>query len=294
MAADHNGNVFVADLEAAAAYVQFSSDHGTSFGPVGNQCCPSDDREWLTPVGDVLYMTYHEFTSNAPLIWKSTDHGTSFTPGGSILGANATAQADAASTTLVSKPVTDQFGNLYVLVNTSTAAENAAAQPSNGPLDRLYLARSTDGGLTFTATLIDDQSNGANHPGTSGTWGHVFNQLAIDAGGNLYVAVAGTLNGAPAATAGPNSNIYLLRGANHGSGVVDGTAAAAVHHGPQPGLPRDRGRAERPGRGRLLRHPDRRRLRHRPATTTTATTATSSSSSSQPGTSDALDARARF
>ncbi|HSP65628.1 MAG TPA: hypothetical protein VLO10_05495 [Candidatus Deferrimicrobium sp.] len=210
--ADHNSNVYTADLEAAAADVQFSSDHATTFTTPGTQTGPDDDREWLTPVGDVLYLTYHDFVNNVPLIYKSTDHGTTFTPAGAA-GAiltptnNATAFQDSQQGTLVSKPVADAKGNIFVLINTSTAAQNAQNPGSTGPLDRLYLAESTDGGSTFTVTLVNDVSNGGTG---SGSWGKVFNQLAIDNGGNLYIAAAGNLKSSDPV------RIFLIRGHNNG------------------------------------------------------------------------------
>ncbi|MBJ7594625.1 MAG: exo-alpha-sialidase [Candidatus Dormibacteraeota bacterium] len=79
---------------------------------------------------------------------------------------------------------------MYVLINCSTFPNNVS--PTGGPLDQLYIAISRDGGASFHTTLVSDISNGGTNPGT---WGHVFNQLAIDAAGNLYVGASGNLKG---------------------------------------------------------------------------------------------------
>jgi hypothetical protein len=230
VSADSAGSLYTADLEAAAADVQFSGDHGASFSSPGSQTGAEDDREWLTPVGSALYVTYHDFANNVPLINKTTNptagNAAVWTTGGSIFGTNAptnaTFAADANGDTLVSKPVVDAAGDIFVLTNTSTAAQNLASG-NTGPLDRLYISESTDGGLTFTSTLINDISHGGTN---SGTWAHVFNQLAIDAGGNLYIAVAGTPS-APGSGA-PNAQIYLIRGTNNGGGSYTWSAPIQI------------------------------------------------------------------
>ncbi|MBJ7607840.1 MAG: exo-alpha-sialidase [Candidatus Dormibacteraeota bacterium] len=216
---DNTGFLYVADLEAAATYITTSGDHGANFtSPVkSTQAGPEDDREWLTTVGsNTVYLTYHDLAAGVPLIFKSTDRGKTFTRAGNIFGTNSAFIADAAANTLLSKPVVDAAGNIFILTNTSTAAQNLNNN-GTGPFDRLYLSESTDGGMTFTATLISDTSNGSTTNAKSGTYAKVFNQLAIDAGGNLYIAAAGTLM-TPAAGA-PNSNMFLIRGIKQGDGT---------------------------------------------------------------------------
>jgi hypothetical protein len=206
-------NVWIADLAAAFTNVLHSTDLGATF-PTRTQAGPEDDREWLTPLGKTLILTYHDFAGNVPVIFISTDGGTTFAPGGTnglIIGPNDPGFADTKCNTLVSKPVTDSHGNLYVLTNTSTAAEDLAGGCATvTPLDRLYLSVSHDGGHTFTTTLINDISKATTGKAMSGSWGHVFNQLGIDAGGNLYIDASGTLDGSL-----PLRN-YLLVSTDHG------------------------------------------------------------------------------
>ena len=192
--ADNTGTMYTADLEAAATDIQHSTDHGATFSsPAQNG--PDNDREWLTPVGKKVFLTYHDFATNFDIIDVSTDGGTTFTPtgtAGKIINPadNATAASDCANGNLISKPVTDASGGLYILINCSTFPANA--NPTGAPLNRLYIAISRDGGSTFHTTLVSDVGNGGTN---GGTWGHVFNQLGIDAAGNLYVGASGNLHG---------------------------------------------------------------------------------------------------
>ncbi len=206
-------NVYVADLAGAFTNVIHSTDFGATF-PGQTVAGPDDDREWLTPVGSTLFLTYHDLALNLPMIFISNDGGTTFTPGGTggqIIGPSDPAFADAKCNTLVSKPVSDAQGNIYVLTNTSTLAEDAAvgcALPA--PMDRFYLSVSQDGGHTFTTHLVSDLSKATTGNAQSGSWGHVFNQLGIDAAGNLYIDSSGTLDGNL-----PLQN-YLLVSTDHG------------------------------------------------------------------------------
>ncbi|GAC1333185.1 MAG: hypothetical protein NVSMB17_13270 [Candidatus Dormibacteria bacterium] len=210
-------NLYIADLAAADATILRSQDQGLNF-PQSAPAGPENDRQWLTTVGPNVYLTYHDFVGNIPLIFGSTDGGATFPPGlgfagtGQIFAPTDTGFAEAKCNTLVGKPVADAAGTLYILTNTSTVAENAAAACATSvPLDRFYMSVSTDGGHTFTSSLVSDLSATGN-PGqaVSGSWGHVFNQLAIDNGGNLYIDASGTLDGVS-----PVQN-YLLVSKDHG------------------------------------------------------------------------------
>lgn len=214
VASDATGkNVWIADLAAAYSNVLHSTNFGASF-PSQAQTGPEDDREWITPLGKSLILTYHDLAQNIPMIFISTDQGATWAPGGAagmVIPPGSTAFNDTKCNTLVSKPVTDAKGNLYILTNTSTMAEDLSvgcAAPA--PLDRLYLSVSRDGGHTFTTNLINDISAASTGRAQSGTWGNTFNQLGIDAAGNLYIDAAGTLDGSA-----PLQN-YLLVSTNHG------------------------------------------------------------------------------
>jgi hypothetical protein len=206
-----HGAVYVADLEASAAQICKSTDRGATFfgiGPApdpnhctttnGGQAGPSDDREWLTAAPDgTLYLTYHEFVSAQPVAFRSDNAGGDdfANPCGSIVtdpAIEANVPTDVTGGTLVARPVTDKAGNLYVLFATTTQQENLLAQQQgqpSGTFSQLYLAVSHDRCQTFTDyTVFDGEKvDGEN----TVQFGDIFNNLAIDGAGNLYVVGAG-------------------------------------------------------------------------------------------------------
>ena len=216
---DDANTVYIDDLEAAATAICLSKDKGASFQSAsalpdpGNcttlpsgQTGPSDDRPWLTAdKGGRVYLTYHEFVSAQPLIFRTDNRGQDqflAGPCGSIVtdpAIEANVPTDISGGTLVSKPVVDQQGNLYVLFTTTTQQENAGGLPGSisGTFSQAYLAVSTDHCQSFTDhTIFDGQSVGMN----SVQFGDIFNDLAIDGAGNLYTVAAGYIRSTPPPT----------------------------------------------------------------------------------------------
>jgi hypothetical protein len=229
------GTWYEADLEAAATEVCQSTDNGktwTGVGPLpdpshcttvnGGQAAPSDDRPWLTadPTDPKrIYLTYHEFVSAQPLAFVTNNGGGDdfVNPCGPMITNPAIEQnvpTDVTGGTLVARPAVDSKGNLYVLFATTTQQENiqafAQGQPS-GTFSQLYLAVSKDHCRSFTDyTVFDGQSKyGMN----TVQFGDIFNDLAIDGAGNLYVVGAGYIGHKPFAT---TANIYVLTSTDHG------------------------------------------------------------------------------
>lgn len=237
------GNVYVADLEAAAADICVSADHGTTYQTAlsGAESCtspfnitgqagPSNDREWLNVYGPTaayphrdLYLTYHDFATGLPEIFTSRDGG-AFVPSIFPAISDPAFASNAANGTVEAKPVLDAAGTIYQLYTTQAAG--------NGPLQSLYLVKSTDHGQTFTATQVFDGSS------THAALGLVFNDLAIDGAGNLYALVLGNTQGAA-----PPDNAYLFVSTDQGKSFAkhqvptDGKALAlaALHGGPLAG-----------------------------------------------------------
>jgi|GEM_PF-1587721 len=227
------GTWYEADLEAVATEICSSTDAKTwtGVGPLpdplncqvinAGQAGPSDDRPWLTADPSDpqrVYLTYHEFVSAQPLaFYTANGGGDGFSnPCGSIVSdpsIEANVPTDITGGTLVARPVVDKQGNLYILFATTTQAENAQAfaqgQPS-GTFSQLYLAVSHDHCQTFTDyTVFDGSSIGTN----TVQFGDIFNDLAIDGAGNLYVVGAGAIGTTPfPATA----NVYVFSSTDHG------------------------------------------------------------------------------
>jgi hypothetical protein len=256
------GAVYTVDLEAIASEVCKSTDRGQTFTGVGavpdafgcttinsGQVAPSDDRPWLTadPTdAQRLYVTYHEFVSAQPIAFRTDNGGADdfANPCGPVVSdpsIEANVPTDITGGTLVARPATDMAGNLYILFATTTQQENAAAVAQgfpSGTFSQLYLAVSHDHCQTFTDyTVFDGSKMGTN----TVQFGDIFNDLAIDGGGNLYAVGAGAVG----TTAFPTTtNIYLLKSTDHGVHwsaplLLDKTNAAhmlpAAEGGPQAG-----------------------------------------------------------
>ena len=207
-----DGTVFVADLEASAAAICTSKDHGHSFPDCDppfakNQQGPENDREWLTRgTKGELYLTYHDFAGGFPLIFKSTDGGQSFAPCGTIIdpGGPAAGNYTPSGGTLVSKPVVGRDGTIYVEFTTP----DSTSAPVGSALNHLYMATSPPGGCDGSTVFKNNvifESAGAD-------LGKIFQAEGIDGADHLYVTAAGKTAGGQA-----NTNLYLFRSADRGA-----------------------------------------------------------------------------
>src|SRR5437868_9267005 len=187
VAVNTNGNVLAADLNVTWASVQTSTDHGQSFD-AGTQTAPEDDRPWLTANGQNVYVAYHDFTAEAPVVCISHDGGHTFPTCNQAFGADPSVTNCAENTiparALAVDPTTPSLNFLY---SCSTTAENLQ-HPPYGPLHDYYLAQSTNGGLTWTTHQVfkADTSNGKTP-----NYANIFGTLAIDSAGNYYALYAG-------------------------------------------------------------------------------------------------------
>ena len=214
---DHS--VYVADLEAVAADICKSTDHGKTFTSgnfaadgcsaiTTNQQGPEDDRPWLSTAPDgSVYLTYHDFAAGFPIVERSTDGGGTFAPCGSILDPQGPAAQNynPAQGTIVAKPAISPKGSMYVVV---TEPPNTSPTVVGAPLSNLYMAVAQQGctGSTVFANyqIFDGSAAGAN-------LGKIFNAVTMDGGGNLYVVAAGVLSSTQKTT-----NVYLFHSTDHG------------------------------------------------------------------------------
>jgi hypothetical protein len=216
-----NGSVYTADLEAVAADICKSSDHGQSFtsgnalaagdacnAVTTNQQGPEDDRPWLNVGPDSsVYLTYHDLAFGAPIVERSTDGGATFTPCGSILDPQGPAGQNYSPEqgTLVAKPAISPDGSMYVEV---TEPPQTSTAPVGAPLSNLYMAVAQGGCTGQTVfknyTIFDGSAAGAN-------LGKIFNAVTMDGAGTLYVIAAGTLSSAQT-----TNDVYLFVSKDHG------------------------------------------------------------------------------
>jgi hypothetical protein len=181
-------NLLAVDLDLSTASVQISTDQGKTFN-AGTQTAPEDDRPWVTAAGQNVYVAYHDFTAEAPVVCTSHDGGNTFVSCIQAFGANPSVTNCAENTVparaLAIDPTNSSLNFLY---SCSTATENLQ-HPPFGPLHDYYLARSTDGGLTWTThRVFAADTSGGKAP----NYANIFGTLAIDSAGNYYALFAGT------------------------------------------------------------------------------------------------------
>ncbi len=210
IAVNTNGDLLATDLNVSWASVQVSKDQGKSFD-AGTQTAPEDDRPWLTAAGQNVYVAYHDFAAEVPVVCTSHDGGHTFgtcvpTFGGDLSATNC-AENTVPARALSIDPTDFSLNFLY---SCSTAAENAQ-HPPFGPLHDYYLAQSTDGGLTWTTHTVfqADTSNGK-----APNYANIFGTLAIDSAGNYYALFAGTADDSNADT--NPYHVYLETSTDHG------------------------------------------------------------------------------
>jgi len=196
---DHT--VVFADLEAVDTDLCFSTDFAATFPNCSNGLSsdhqgPEDDREWLTAglkPGEV-YLTYHDFVAGFPIIEHSTDAGRTFSPCGLIINpaSDAGRNYSPISGTLVSRPVIDKQGNMYV----GFMEPEQLSSPVGSTLTRIYTAV-TKPGCGATTVFTDYTVFKDPHANI----GNLFEGTAIDGAGTLYALVSGKVSaGSPFAT----------------------------------------------------------------------------------------------
>jgi hypothetical protein len=205
-----NGDVLATDLDVAYASVQISKDQGKSFN-AGTQTAFEDDRPWLTAAGQNVYVAYHDFTAETPMVCTSHDGGNTFPACIPTFGGDPSV-ANCVENTVPSRSLSIDPTNfsLNFMYSCSTAAENAQ-HPPFGPLHDFYLAQSFDGGLTWTTHTVfqADTSNGK-----APSYGNIFGNVAIDSGGNYYALFDGTADDNNADT--NPYHVYLAVSRDHG------------------------------------------------------------------------------
>jgi len=209
-----NGNVLVAHLNVSDNVVQVSTDHGLTFGNCANTGAESD-REWFGNNGNqFVYLAYHDFVGEIPIVCSSVDGGVTFPVCNQAFANPQVAQC--AENTVMARPVaidpTDS--SINIPYSCSTAAENAL-NPPYGPLHDYYLAHSlapqVDGqplGYTTSNIFIADTTNKAPN------FANIFSSLRIDSAGNYYLVFAGTFDDNHVLT--NPYHIYLTTSTNKG------------------------------------------------------------------------------
>lgn len=190
---DHT--VYAADLEVAANAICRSHDFGVTFdgncdtGTANNQQGPESDRQWINHDprdANLLYLTYHDFAAEFPLVYRSTDGGSSFSPCGNPYqpGSDAFLNYGTGGTD-VGKPAIARDGTMYVPIT-----EPDQGSPVTAPYNHLDVAVAK-GGCTGTTQF----TNSTVYTATGANLANIFSAVAVDGGGTVYALSAGKLTG---------------------------------------------------------------------------------------------------
>jgi hypothetical protein len=185
-----NFNIYVASLATtpplANVYVSTSKDGGNTWfpNPTGAQI-PVDDREWIAADGaNKVCVSYHAIgTTNDIFVTCSIDGGMTFP---------FTANAFEPTKVAFLANFNNAIGNLaidprnHVIYQVFSAVKDLPDSLACGiscHTHTVWIARSIDGGATFTFTdhIV------YNNPDTSVDYGHQFVNVSVDNTGNVYV-----------------------------------------------------------------------------------------------------------
>lgn len=218
----------------ADSCIRTSKDFGKTWSDY-SRAGIEQDRQWLahSPDGKKLFLVYHDFIAEAEFYSQSSDGGATWTNlptdqvlvnspdqvtatpvvAGGAVGSSASI-LDQGVNTFSGPMLVDPDGqHYYVVYSISDAVSNlnpTVGVPPFGPVRALVVARSSDGGATWTNTLADvAQVNGTSESieNTLFPWGF------IDSAGTVYVVFDSTRDGAP----GDHFHQYYVYSKDHGA-----------------------------------------------------------------------------
>lgn len=181
LATSSTGAVYMDSLWLGNVTQTVSTDGGNTWfnNPVAGNL-PVDDRQWIASYGpNVLYETFRQLgdavTNNTSLwVGKSFDGGHTFPQMTNVTNPVLGIQPGFEGPISVDQ----NNGNVYAAFEDSTGTQ-------------IFLAKSVDGGLTWTVSQIYPNSNS---PATGASVAAVFPVLAVDGGDGLHVVFSDTRN----------------------------------------------------------------------------------------------------
>jgi len=187
------------------------------------------DRPWLVTVPqhpNVVYLFNSEIGGNV-VVWTSTDHAATFT-GPTLVTGGPNSQAALA---IGSRPLVDPLHptRLRMFYETAGFAAVASSVGSSGPTQfpfaQLWQASSSDGGRSWTNSLVVDVTTTFGQ--SSGSLGHLLPATAVDRNGTVYVVLSVQLGNSS------ETHLYLLHSTRNGGWTtpvrVDRAGASNVY-----------------------------------------------------------------
>ncbi len=187
------GPLVITSLNLATVYAASTSDAGVTYTqyPTANGVIPGNDRQWNNSFGGLeRYDVVHDLTTGHIDCAKSLDGGLTWI---GCAGVNTftdcpptdpTTCATTAQNNDIGPIVVDQNTGgapiLYeVFVSDATPQENLVGTVNAVPLHTVYVAKSTDDGVTWSDTKVYNGPIGQSY-------NHLFPSMAVDAAGHVY------------------------------------------------------------------------------------------------------------
>lgn len=244
------GRVFssVIDFSTININIQYSDDGGKTWTSSNGNTAADQDREWLavgskdpiTGMNDV-YMLWHNLASGAAdhemMVSTSRDNGATFGPPVPISTPGSQAWLDlqcadsGGPSNIFTNPKTGQVYALFATRSSAAGGCGASAQQSFQinivAATRIWLATSTNQGLTWTDSLVTDDSAPGNIVGMQ------VNAGTVDDQGNVYVVYPESPKAYPDYDGAAVKYKWAPADLSHWSDAV--TVAPAVGGGNTPG-----------------------------------------------------------
>jgi hypothetical protein len=244
------GRVFssVIDFSTININIQYSDDGGKTWTSSNGNTAADQDREWLTvgPKDPItgendVYMLWHNLASGAAdhemMVSTSRDNGATFGPPVPIATPGSQPWLDlqcadsGGPSNIFSNPKT---GQVYALFATRSSAAGGCGASATGSFEinivaatRIWLATSSDQGLTWTDSLVTDDSAPGNIVGMQ------VNAGTVDDQGNVYVVYPESPQAYPNYDGAAVKYKWAPADLSHWSDAI--TVAPAVNGGNTPG-----------------------------------------------------------
>lgn len=175
------GPLLVTSLNLATIYTSQTADEGRTYTPGGNGAgvFPGVDRQWNAAQGALeRYDVTHDLATGNIVFSKSLDGGLTWTNG---TFTDSQILTTTTNNNELGEIVVDQKHHfLYqVFVSVLNASENLNGTVNAVPFHVVWVAKSTDDGLTWTDNMV------YNGPKTQ-SYAHIFPMIATDDAGNVY------------------------------------------------------------------------------------------------------------